>query len=443
MKESREMDWQEEYQSKLVTAEAAASLVTSGNRVAFSVNEQPVALSEALTARLVDLKDVEIHISNPLVDYGWFDPGMEKFFKVTQVSYAGRVARPMSDKRAIDYMPLLYSVWPKAEVEQRPGVRGTDVFMMLASPPDKHGYLSFGWSIWGKRSYLNNAKKVIVEVNSHLPRLYGDNLFHVSEVDHIVEHDEPRPDFTRTGPEPHAEAIGQYVRTLVRDGDTIAIGAGRIGDTLCNQGIFDEKNDLGYHAENIVPGIVGLVNKGIITGKYKTLHPGKVVCNNFLIDPTKDFAYIDRNPMYELRPQEYVVNINTISAHENMVAINGALSVDLTGQIASESIGPRMYTGSGGQPSFAIGSMLSKGGRSIIMLRSTSNDGKVSRITSCLEPGTIVTVPRNFADYIVTEFGIASLLGKTQRQRAGELIVIAHPDFRSELEKQARKLFWP
>ena len=437
------MDWQEEYKRKLTTAEEAVKSVRSGNRIAFSVNEQPVALSEALTARLVDLRDVQIHITNPLVDFGWFEPGMREFFEVKQLSYAGRVARPMSDQREIDYMPLLYSIWPKAETEGRPGVRGTDVFMMLASPPDEHGFLSFGWSIWGKKSYLESADKVIVEVNRNLPRLYGDNLFHISEIDHVVEHDHSRAAYAQPEPEDYMKAIGQHVGTLVRDGDTIAIGAGRIGNTLCAQGIFDERNDLGYHAENIVPGIVPLANRGVMTGKYKTLHPGKVVCNNFLADPGMDFDFINRNPVYELHRQEYVVNIKTICAHDNMVAINGALSVDLTGQIASESIGPRMYTGSGGQPSFAIGAMLSKGGRSIIMLRSTSNDGKVSRITSCLDAGTIVTVPRNFADYIVTEFGIASLLGKSQRERARELVSIAHPDFRSELEQRARNLFWP
>lgn len=436
------MAWQEEYKRKLVSAEEGVGVVKSGDRVAFSLNEQPVALAEALTARLVDLKDVEIHISNPFMDFGWFTPGMEKSFKVTQLSYVGPVARPMSDERKIDYIPLLYSIWPKPETEERPGIRGTDVFMMLASPPDKAGFLSFGWSIWGKKSYLKSARKVIVQISRNVPRLYGDNLFHVSEIDYVVEHDNPPLEFTRSQPEPYMKAIGQYVGSLVKDGDTIAIGAGRIGVTLCAQGIFNEKNDLGYHAENVVPGIVRLVKEGIITGRKKTFHPGKVVCNNFLSDQA-DTDFINGNPVFALYPQEYVVNIRNVAAHDNMVAINAALSVDLTGQIASESIGPRMYTGSGGQPSFAIGSLLSKGGRSIMMLRSTSNDGKVSRITPFLDPGTIVTVPRNFADYIVTEYGIASLLGRSQRQRAEALIAIAHPDFRPELEKQARKLFWP
>jgi len=240
------------------------------------------------------------------------------------------------------------------------------------------------------------------------------------------------------------KAIGHYVGTLIRDGDTFGIGAGKIGGNLCRQGIFNDKHDLGYYAENMVPGVVQLVKDGVVTGKRKTFHPGKVVCNNFgSVAALEDLAFIDNNPIFELYPQEYVVNIRNVAANDNMVAINSALAVDLTGQIASESIGPRMYTGSGGQPSLAIGAMLSKGGRFITMLRSTSNDGKISRITPFLEPGTIITVPRNFADYIVTEYGIASLLGKSQRERALELISIAHPDFRAELKKQAQKLFWP
>ena len=437
------MDWRDEYQRKLVTPEEAISTVKSGDRVFTGINEQPVALSEALSARLVDLSGVEIRMANALVDYGWFESGWEDHFTVTSVSYLGEMVRRMSDEKRADYVPLLYSIWPKPDTEKRPGIKPTDVFMLLATPPDKHGYLSFGWSVWGKRSYMKSARTVIVEVNKHLPRVYGDNLFHVSEVDYFVEHDHLRSELERFEPEEYMKTIGRHVETLVHDGDTIAIGAGRIGVTLCAQGVFDHKNDLGYHAENMVPGIAPLVKKGIINGKYKTLHPDKIVCNNFLCDPSRDFDFVDQNPMFELYPQEYVVNIKTVAAHDNMVAINNTLAVDLTGQIASESLGHRMFAGSGGQPSFAIGSMLSKRGRSIIMLRSTTGDGRISRIVSSFDPGTIVTVPRNFADYIVTEFGIANLLGKSQRERALELISIAHPDFRDELEAQAKKNFWP
>ena len=439
------MDWQEEYNRKLVTAEEAVSVVKSGDRVAFPLDNSggPVVIAEALAARLGELEDVEIHVCTPLLDFGWFQPGWEKSFPVTVNSYLSPVVRAMMDERRADFSPVLYSLWGKAETEGRPGIRGTDVVMTVVSPPDKNGFCSFGCDIWSKKWYVKTARTVIAEVDKNHIRTHGDNRVHVSEIDYFVEYTRPRREFVPPEPQEYMKAIGHYVGTLVRDGDTFGIGAGSIGRTLCGQGILDDRHDLGYYAENLVPGVVQLVKDGVVTGKYKTFHSGKVVCNNFCTGDPEDLAFIDSNPMFELYPQDYVVNIRNVAANDNMVAINAALSVDLTGQIASESIGPRMYTGSGGQPSIAIGAMLSKGGRSITMLRSTSNDGKISRITPFLAPGTIVTVPRNFADFIVTEYGIASLFGKTQRERAQELVAIAHPDFRAELMKQARKLFWP
>ncbi len=439
------MGWQEEYKKKLVTAEEAVSVVKSGDRVDFPLDNSggPVVISEALAARLGELEDVEIHVCTPGIDFGWFQPGWEESFKVTVDGYISPVVRPMMDESRADFSPRLYSLWAKAHTEGRPGIRETDVVMTVVSPPDGDGFCSFGCDIWSKKWYVKTARKVIAEVDKNHIRTYGDNHVHVSEIDYFVEHTRPRRGFVLPKPDEYMTVIGQYVGTLVKDGDTFGIGAGSIGRTLCGQGIFDDKHDLGYYAENLVPGVVALVKKEVVTGKRKTFHPGKVVCNNFCTGNPEDLAFIDNNPMFELYPQDYVVNIRNVAANDNMVAINAALSVDLTGQIASESIGPRMYTGSGGQPSLAIGAMVSKGGRSITMLRSTSNDGKISRITSFLDPGTIVTVPRNFADYIVTEYGIASLLGKTQRERTQELIAIAHPDFRAELKKQARKLFWP
>ena len=437
------MSWEEEYTRKLVTAEEAVSIIKSGDLVALSLGLEPQALCEALIARLDELQDVEIHLCTPLTDFGWFQPGLEKSFKINVVSFVSQVVRPMIDERRADYSPELFSLQGKAETEGRPGIRGTDVFMTIVSPPDKNGYCSFGCCIWSKKWYAKSAKIVIAEVDKTQIRTYGDNLIHVSEIDFFVEHVNIPQEFVPPIPEEYMNAIGQYVGTLVRDGDTIAIGAGSVGRTLPAQGIFGDKHDLGYHAENIVPGIAQLVKEGVVTGKFKTLHPGKVVCNNFCSAAPDELPYINNNPIFELYPQAYVINIRTVSAHDNMLAINGALSVDLTGQIASESIEHRMWAGSGGQPDFTIGAMLSKGGRSITMLHSTSNDGKVSRIVPFLEPGTIVTVPRSFADYIVTEYGIASLHGKSQRERAFELISIANPDFRTELKKHAQMLFWP
>ncbi|MFH0768095.1 MAG: acetyl-CoA hydrolase/transferase C-terminal domain-containing protein [Chloroflexota bacterium] len=440
------MNWQEEYKRKLVTAEEAVSIVKSGDRVAISLSgSEPIALEEALTARVGELRDVEIRCSVPSADNLWFQPGWEESFRVTVVSFATPIVRPMLDEKRADYLPVLWSLQGKAEIEGRPGIRGLDVFMTVVSPPDKHGYCSYGNSIFAKKWYARSAKKVIAEVDNNQIRAYGgDNLIHVSEIDYFVEHTQPLVQPVRPAPEEFMKAIGQYVGTLVKDGDTIEIGAGSIGSTLAGQGIFDDKHDLGYFAELLVSGILQLVKKGVINGKRDTLHPGKIVCNS--LNPSgnpEELAFINQNPMFELYPQNYIINIKNIAAHDNMVAINGALSIDLTGQIAAESIGPRMWSGSGGQPEFAIGAMLSKGGRSITMLPSTTNNGKISRIVPFLEPGTIVTIPRNFADYIVTEYGIASLLEKSQRERALELIAIAHPDFREELKKQAQKLFWP
>ena len=438
--------WQEEYKRKLVTAEEAVIKVKSGDRVAFPIDMSggPVVLAEALAARLGDLKDVELEMASPGMDFGWFEPGWEASFKVIVQSFVTPLVRPMMDEKRSDYNPRLYSLWGKAFEEGRPGLKGVDVFMTVVSPPDKHGFCSFGCDIWSKKWSVKNAKKVLVEVDENWIRTYGDNFVHVSEIDCFVEHTREPREIELPEPEEYMKAIGSYVATLVRDGDTFGVGAGKIGNTLCLQGIFDDKRDLGYYAENMVPGVVKLVEDGVVTGKRKTFHPGKVVANNLGLLATPDkLAFVDNNPMFELYPQDYILNNSNIAANDNMVAINSALSIDLTGQIASESLGPRMFSGSGGQPDLAIGAMFSKGGRSIMMLRSTSTDGKISRITPFLDPGTIVTVPRNYADYIVTEYGIASLLGKPQRERARELIAIAHPDFREELEKQARKLFWP
>ena len=452
------MGWREEYRDKLLTPEQAAKIVKSGDRVAFSLETGggPGAFAAAMASRRDELKNVEIEVAATGLNPGWFDPGWEDSFRVVpQGSIDGGAARPGVAERRTDFNPRLFSLWGKALDEGRPGAQGADVFIVVLSPPDEHGYCSFGADMWNKKWYAGTSKTVIGEVNENAIRTYGENSIHASEIDYFVE--SAREQWPGTTPEAreyikqmlaqpapeYMKAIGHHIGTLVRDGDTFGIGAGKIGHALCGQGIFDDKHDLGYYGENIVRGVVRLVKDGIVTGKRKTFHPGKVVCNNLNSGDPADLAFVANNPMFEIYPVDYIVDIRNIAANDNMVVINSALSVDLTGQIASESIGHRMYTGSGGQPDLAVGAMLSKGGRSITMLRSTSSDGQTSRITPSLAPGTIVTVPRNFADYIVSEHGIASLHGKTQRERSEELIAIAHPDFRPELREAARKLYWP
>lgn len=443
------MDWQEDYKKKLITAEEAAGMIKSGDRIGITLGE-PIMALHMLGARLDELEDLEIHGANAMTDYAYLQPEFEKTVKIVVESFVHPIMRPLTDERRADYSPVLYSLEGKAEAEGRPGVRGTDIFFVVISPPDEHGFCTYGSSMWAKKWYTKNAKKVIAQVDNNQIRCYGDCRVHVSEIDYFVEHTTELPDmstpaakqFLEPTADEAAKTIGAYIGTLVKDGDTFGIGHSKIGVTLCGQGIFDDRHDLGYYSENIVPGVAELVRKGVITGKRKSFHPGvPVVVNNLADRGNSDF--INNNPMFELYPQNYILNIRNVAANDNMVAINSTLAIDFTGQIASESIGHQMHSGSGGQPELAIGAMLSKGGRSITLLRSTTSDGKISRITPSLEPGTIVTVPRNFADYVVTEYGIACLYGKTQRERSQELVAIAHPDFRAELEKQAQELFWP
>lgn len=235
--------------------------------------------------------------------------------------------------------------------------------------------------------------------------------------------------------------VAELVSTLVGDGDTIELGPG-LASSLPSLGAFDGKHDLGIHSPIIGPGLLELVRQGIVTGRCKNLHPDKSVSTGFRwVESEEDIAFIDGNPVFEVRDTSYVNDIRVIASNDRMVAINGILAVDLAGQLAADSIGTRMLGGAGGLVDFSIGAMLSKGGCSIAVFRSTDSKGTVSRVVPTFEAGTIVTIPWTFADYVVTEYGIAELLGKSRRQRAGELIAIAHPDFRAELAKQAQRLF--
>jgi 4-hydroxybutyrate CoA-transferase len=330
--------------------------------------------------------------------------------------------------------------------------RESDVVITEISSPNEKGFCSFGASLWNKKQHIKKGKLVIAEVNENLIWTYGENYIHVSEIDYFVKHESKRTDVGKKGSlagktskvhAPYLRQIAEHSSKLIQDGCTIQIGVGRTTEPLVELGIFDHKCDIGYHSETTPPGVIPLVRKGIITGKYKTINTGKVVVTSIGGASKEDMDWVNGNPLFWLVDVGYLWDIRTISAHDRMLAINNALSVDLTGQIASENIGGRMFGSSGGQTAFAIGALLSKGGHSIIVLPSTAVNGSVSRIVAALPPGTAITVPRNCADIIVTEYGIASLRGKSLRRRAEELIEIAHPDFRSELVKEAKKLYWP
>jgi 4-hydroxybutyrate CoA-transferase len=329
--------------------------------------------------------------------------------------------------------------------EGRADTQPPDVALLDVSPPDHNGFVSFGGGVWDKKELIHHSRTVIAEVNHSFIRTGGDNFVHLSEIDSFVElpgSEEFRPPFPALEFSEQVKKIAAHVAPLIRDGDTIEVGAGSTSEAIVQAGVFAGRNDLGWHTERIPRGGVELVRQGIFTGVRKTLHPGKAVATAVAFS-REERDFVNQNPNFELYGVAYVNHLRTIAAHDNMVAINNALRVDLTGQVVADSFGPQMFTGTGGLPEYAIAAVYAKGGRSIIVLPSTTSDGKISRIVPLIEEGSFVTSPRQFTDYVVTEYGVARLFGKTQRRRAEELIAIAHPDFRPELEKAAQRWFWP
>lgn len=440
------MGWREEYEKKLVTPEEAISVVKSGDYVVFTQGMEPFDLGLALTSRLPDLKDVTISVRTPGRDFGWYDPGWEKIVNI-EVGFGLPIVRQIIAERRCD-IPIgsLGFIFHGAEEQRR-----ADVVLVEVSPPDHNGFCSFGASVWTKKSEIRAAKTALAEVNDKLIRTYGENYIHVSEIDYFVKHTPSgrRPGSTdllgRNQMEPGEieKAIAANVATLMKDGDTFQIGVGAVSEWCVPLGTFDGRNDLGWHSETTPRGIIKLVREGVFTGKHKTLNRNKAVATACGGGTPEDMEYVNMNPLFELYPAEYILDVRVIAGHDNMVAINSAVCVDLTGQISAESIGERLISGSGGQTAFAIGACYSKGGRFISVLPSTAGGGKHSRIVPRLPEGTVITVPRILADCVVTEYGVARLKGKTQRQRAVALIDIAHPDFRKELEKEARRMYWP
>ena len=492
-------NWQEEYKRKLVSAAEAVKVVKSGDFVVTPLPDQASDLLEALAARASELRNVTISVSSPIFDPGWLAPGMEESFNIVAELFIQTRARPASDERRLTYLPDLFSMRFKGLNEGRKESlsKNPDVFMTPISPPDENGFCSFGHSMWHKRSYAKRAKNVIGEVSENMIRTYGNNFIHVSEIDYFVipqaapdlsteEWQELYKIFWKKTPDevnaklklvvprslrliidiakamgyetagvmiaPHVgldeptdvhRAIAGNLKGLIRDGDTIQTGVGRPGSFMVKLGVFDERSDLGIHTEMGSPGLACLVKSGNVNGRYKTLHPGKSVFSTFTGSDAEDIEFVNNNPAFECYDSEYVANIRTIAQNDNMVAINNALQVDLTGQICSETqFGPRMINGQGGQTEMHIGAFLAKGGRAISLLPSTALGG-ISTIVPQLDKGSLVTIPRQFADIIVTEHGVARLLDKTHRERAEALIEVAHPDHREELRKEAKKLFWP
>lgn len=437
-------DWRSLYESRTVSAEEAVSAIKDGDRVAFTSGNEPTALSLALLARADELRGVTLFLPTPSRDLGWYDPGFEESFEI-EIGYILPVVREMVAERRCDYtvQTLL--------VEYGPLDEAPDVALVEVSPPDESGYCSFGASLWNKREQIEAAPLVLAEVNDRLIRTGGENYVHVSEIDSFTPHQSSgrTPGATdllgRKNVEPGAveRAIAEHAGGLIEDGATLQIGVGSTSEWVARLGVLSEKNDLGWHSETTPNGVIKLVRQGVINGRRKTLHTGRVVATAAGGGDAEDMAFVDGNPMFELYPAKYILDPRTVAAHDGMTSVNSALSIDLTGQIAAESLGPALVSGTGGHLAFAIGASLAKGGKYITVMPSTARGGTVSRVTPQFDPGVIVTVPRTLAHYVVTEHGVADLKGKTQRQRAEALIEVAHPDFRGELRAAARRFFWP
>ncbi|MCX6000625.1 MAG: 4-hydroxybutyrate CoA-transferase [Chloroflexi bacterium] len=402
---------------------------------------EPLALGLALVGRAGDVTGVRIMGGGgadlPMYDPGWYDAFPDTF--QLETSYVLPLVRMLVGQRKSDF-----TVSGLHGVPDMTDAKPIDVFMVQVSPPDEHGLCSFGASLWKKKEWVRSAKMVLAEVNERTIRTYGDNFVHVSEIDLFVEHTPTGkvPGGTdilgrrSTGPGAIEKTVAQYVGSLIKDGDCLEIGVGGTAEWVAQLGDLDAKHDLGWHSENTVRGIGNLVMNGVVNGRLKNIHQGRAVATAVGGGSKEEMDFINSNPLFEVYSSGYILDPRVIASNDNMVAINSAIAVDLTGQIAAESIGPVMASGSGGQLSFAIGAYLSKGGRSIVAITSTVKEGKLSRIVPMLEPGTVVSTPRTLADYVVTEYGIARLKGKTQRERALELIAVAHPDFRAQLKRK-------
>ena len=324
------------------------------------------------------------------------------------------------------------------------GILPIDVALINVSPPDKYGFCSFGVGIECTKPATEVAKIIIAQINTQMPRTLGDSFIHIDKIDYCVEVDAPlnelkREEKNNSGDDEISEKIGKYISSLIEDGSTLQLGIGAIPDAVLKH--LEGKEDLGIHTEMFSDGIIKLVEKGVITNEKKTLHAGKIIAS-FVLGTRKLFDFVDNDPILEFHPSHYTNDPFIISQNEKMVAINSAIEIDLSGQVCADSIGPMFYSGFGGQLDFIRGASRSKGGKPVIAMPSTARNGEISKIVPYLSQGAGVTTTRGDVHYVVTEYGIADLYGKNIRQRAKELIDIAHPDFREDLDKFTTERFF-
>jgi 4-hydroxybutyrate CoA-transferase len=432
------MGWMSHYKQKICSAEEAVSVVQSGDRVYISGNASaPYALLDALALRKDELSDVEIVHGLLIGEEPLSKPEMKGHFRHNSL-FVGSADRDAVNSGRADYVPVFLSEIPALFTK---GELPVDVALLHTTPPDEHGFLSLGTEVLTSRNVADISRKTVVQINDRMPRTLGDSFIHVSRFDHFVEVSAPLPELSGSPITDVEQRIGQYIAGLIENGATLQLGIGGIPDAaLC---ALENHRDLGIHTEMASNGVKQGIEKGFITGARKTLHPGKIVAT-FILGTRDLYDFVDDNPIYEMHPTSYTNDPFVVAQNEKMAAVNSAIEVDLTGQVCSDSIGPYIYSGFGGQLDFVRGAARSKGGKPIIALPSSAKGGTVSRIVPSLRTAAGVVTTRADVHYVVTEYGVAYLHGKNLRQRARALINIAHPDFREELERQARErnLLW-
>lgn len=431
-----------EYERKRMSAEEAAGLVESGDLCWSPSGHMPPTILALLVTRERELRDVKIR-SVIIPDMGWFrEDATSSWDLQPQYAVAPKNRQAIADQVA-DFHPFSMIREHKARDIGRPEGQPIDNLMIVVSPPNERGWVCVGNACWDAVSSAPRAKRVIAEQSEHVPLTCGDSWLHVSQLDAIVPGD--REPMTAPDPDPASfsdsdRSIAKHLKTLIRDGDTIQIGLGSHTGAMPLLGAFDDANDLGYFAELTVNGTVELARRGIITSRRAELHPNHFVACHIGNSP-EDLEEITGNPFYQLRSYEHTNDPLHIAQHEHFAAINGALQVDLSGQIGVYALGGFVYTGLGGQLAFHFGAFLSKHGRAITLLPSSAREGQISTIVPQFGEGQIISIPRELADTVVTEQGIACLMGLSVRERAAALIEIAHPDHRDHLRDEARRLW--
>ncbi len=413
---------------KVVSAEEAVNVIKSNSRVYIQAAAAvPQLLINAMSARSEELRNVEVCHLHLEGETPYADPKFKNSFHVNSF-FIGRNVRHTLAAGNGSYTPVFLSELP---LLFKRNILPLDVAFIHVSVPDKHGYCSLGVSVEASLAAIENAKVVVAQVNKQMPRTHGDGIIHCTEIDLFVECDEPIPTQVLAAPTEVENKIGDYVAGLIADRSTLQMGIGTIPNAVLSR--LTNHKDLGLHTEMFSDGVIDLIIKDVINGNYKGVNPGRAL-STFLIGSQRLYDYVDDNPFVELRESDFVNDVSNIKQNPRMVAINSAIEVDLTGQVCADSIGAKMYSGVGGQMDYIRGASLSEGGKAIIALPSITKNG-ISRIVPALKPGAGVVTTRAHVHYVVTEYGVANLYGKTIKDRVKALVKIAHPEHQESLDR--------